>query len=67
MNKGFWIVLAAVVFVVAFFAGYKASSASGFQVGYVEAAESGGYGATGDTPVEGIDKQTQEYYKDLYK
>jgi hypothetical protein len=66
MKTGYWIIIAAVIWCIAVFAGYRVSSATGVQVGYFEAAEAGGYGAPSDT-VEGIDKQTQDYYKDLYK
>jgi len=66
MKTGYWIFLAAVIWCIAVFAGYKVSFATGVQVGYFEAAEAGGYGAPSDT-VEGIDKKTQDYYKDLYK
>jgi len=66
MKTGFWILLAAVIWAVGVTAGYALSSKSGVQVGYFESAEAGGYGSTGDS-VEGIDTQTQDYYKDLYK
>ena len=66
MKTGIWVLLAAAILGISFFAGYKVSYATGVQVGYFEAAEAGGYGAPSDT-VEGIDKQTQDYYKDLYK
>ena len=66
MKTGFWILLAAVIWVVGAGAGYAVSSKSGVQVGYFESADAGGYGSTGDS-VEGIDTQTQDYYKDLYK
>jgi len=66
MKTGFWILLAAVVGLAGATAGYALSSKSGVQVGYFESAETGGYGSTGDT-VEGIDTQTQNYYKNLYK
>ncbi len=66
MKTGVWILLAAVMGVVGAAAGYVVSSKSGVQVGYFESAESGGYGSTGDS-VEGIDTQTEDYYKNLYK
>jgi len=66
MKTGFWILLAAVIWGIGVFAGYKVSYKTEVQIGYFEAAEAGGYGSTGDT-VEGIDKKTQDYYKDLYK
>ena len=66
MKTGYWIILAAIVGIVGLTAGYAVSLKGGVQVGYFEAAESGGYGGTGDS-VEGIDTQTQDYYKDLYK
>ena len=66
MKSGFWILLAAIIWAVGAAAGYALSSKSGVQTGYFEAGEAGGYGSTGDS-VEGIDKQTQDYYKDLYK
>jgi hypothetical protein len=66
MKTWLWILLAAVIWVIGATAGYAVSSKTGFQVGYFEAADAGGYGSTSDS-VEGIDKQTQDYYKDLYK
>jgi len=66
MKTGFWILLAAIIWAVGAAAGYAVSLKSGVQIGYFEAGEAGGYGSTGDS-VEGIDKQTQDYYKDLYK
>ena len=66
MKTGVWILLAAVMGVVGVAAGYVVSSKSGVQVGYFESADSGGYGSTGDS-VEGIDTQTEDYYKNLYK
>lgn len=66
MKTVVWILLAAVIGVIGAAAGYAVSSKSGVQVGYFESAESGGYGSTGDS-VEGIDTQTQDYYKNLYK
>lgn len=66
MKTSIWFLLAAVIWAVGVAAGYVVSSKSGVQVGYFEAGEAGGYGSTGDS-VEGIDKQTQDYYKDLYK
>jgi len=66
MRTGIWILLAAIIWTVGVAAGYAISSKSGVQIGYFESAEAGGYGSTGDS-VEGIDKQTQDYYKDLYK
>lgn len=66
MKTGIWILLAAVVGLVGATAGYALSSKSGVQVGYFESAEAGGYGSTGDS-VEGIDAETQDYYKNLYR
>lgn len=66
MKTGIWILLCVIVWGLGFLGGYKLSYSTGVQPGYFEAAEAGGYGGGGDT-VEGIDKKTQDYYKDLYK
>jgi hypothetical protein len=66
MKTGFWILLTVVIWVLGAIAGYAVSVKSGVQVGYFESAEAGGYGSTGDS-VEGIDTQTQDYYKNLYR
>lgn len=65
MKTSVWIALAVIVCVLGFFAGYKASYKTGIQPGYFEAAEAGGYGGGGGA--EGMDKATQEYYKNLLK
>lgn len=67
MRTAFWVMIAVAVWAVSFAGGFAASSATGVQPGYFEAAEAGGYGGGGDGPVEGIDQTTQDYYKDLYK
>jgi hypothetical protein len=66
MKTGYWIVLIMVAWLLSFAGGYKASSATGIQPGYFEAAEAGGYGG-GETAIEGITTEVQDYYKDLYK
>ncbi len=66
MKTGYWVLLTIAVWLIAFAGGYKASSSTGIQPGYFEAAEAGGYGG-GETTVEGISKEVQDYYKDLYK
>lgn len=67
MRTAYWVMIAVAVWTVSFAAGFAASSATGVQPGYFEAAEAGGYGGGGDAAVEGIDQTTQDYYKDLYK
>ncbi len=66
MKTGHWIVIAVIVGSLAFFAGYKAASASGIEPRHFDFVETGGYGATADE-LEGLDldKQTKDYYKDL--
>ena len=66
MKTGHWVLVAIVLWAVGFAAGYAASSSTGVQPGYFEAAEAGGYGG-GETTIEGISKEVQDYYKDLYK
>ncbi len=66
MKTVYWVVIAVAIWAAGFVGGYNASSATGIQPGYFEAAESGGYGG-GDTSVEGITEEVQDYYKDLYK
>lgn len=66
MKTAYWVMTAVVVGMISFAAGFSASSASGVQPGYFEAAEAGGYGG-GETTIEGIDQKTQDYYKNLYK
>lgn len=50
-----------------FAGGFAVSSSTGVQPGYFDAVEAGGYGGGGDVVIEGMDKKTQDYYKDLYK
>ena len=66
MKTAHWVMVAVFVWIAGFSAGFAASSATGVQPGYFEAAEAGGYGG-GETTIEGIDQKTQDYYKDLYK
>ncbi|TAN45337.1 MAG: hypothetical protein EPN22_02860 [Nitrospirae bacterium] len=66
MKTGIWLLICVIVWGLGFIGGYKLSYSTGVQPGYFEAAEAGGYGSGGDT-VEGIDKKTQDYYKELYK
>jgi len=66
MKTGIWILLSVVIWAVGAVAGYAVSSKSGVQIGYFESAEAGGYGSTGDS-VEGLDENTQDYYRDLNK
>ncbi len=66
MKTGYWFILAAAVWLLSFLAGYKVSYSTGIQPGYFEAAEAGGYGG-GGAAIEGLDKATQDYYKELYK
>lgn len=67
MKTAQWVAMAVAVWVALFAAGFAVSSATGVQPGYFEAVEAGGYGGGGDAAIEGIDKKTQDYYKDLYK
>jgi hypothetical protein len=67
MKTAHWVAIAVLVWAVFFAGGFAASSATGVQPGYFEAVEAGGYGGGGDPVIEGIDKKTQDYYKDLYK
>jgi hypothetical protein len=66
MKTGHWVLIIIAVWMLGFIGGYKVSSATGIQPGYFEAAEAGGYGG-GETTIEGISKEAQDYYKDLYK
>lgn len=67
MRTAHWVIIAVLVWLASFAAGYAASTATGIQPGYFEAAEAGGYGGGGDAAPEGIDKKTLDHYKDLYK
>lgn len=66
MKNRYWVLVTIAAWLFAFATGYKASSSTGIQPGYFEAAEAGGYGGGSDT-VEGISTEVQDYYKDLYK
>jgi len=67
MRTAQWVAIAVVVGGVSFGGGFAVSSATGVQPGYFEAVEAGGYGGGGDAVIEGMDKKTQDYYKNLYK
>jgi hypothetical protein len=67
MKTAYWVTLIVLVWLGSFAAGFAASSATGVQPGYFEAAEAGGYGSSGDATIEGMSKDVQDYYKDLYK
>ena len=66
MKTRHWVLIALALWTLGFLGGYRLSSASGIQPGYFEAAEAGGYGST-EVTIEGISKEVQDYYKDLYK
>jgi hypothetical protein len=66
MKTAHWVLIAVAAWVLGFAGGYKTSSSSGIQPGYFEAAEAGGYGSA-EVTIEGISKEVQDYYKDLYK
>jgi hypothetical protein len=66
MKTTHWAAIAAALWILGFLGGYKASSSSGIQPGYFEAAEAGGYGG-GEVTIEGISKDVQDHYKNLYK
>ncbi len=65
MKTGLWIAIAVAVGLLGFVSGYAASSATGIEPGYFEAAEAGGYGGAVEEKVEGIDADLQDYYKEL--
>jgi hypothetical protein len=66
MRTGHWIAITAAALVLSFAAGYRISAGTGIQPGYFDAVEAGGYGGE-ETTVEGISKDVQDYYKNLYK
>lgn len=66
MKTGHWIAITVAALVLSFSAGYRTSARTGVQPGYFEAVEAGGYGGE-ETTIEGISKEVQDYYKNLYK
>jgi hypothetical protein len=66
MKTGHWALIAIALWALGFLGGYTLSSFSGIQPGYFEAAEAGGYGSP-EITIDGISKEVQDYYKDLYK
>jgi len=66
MRTGQWIAITAAALALSFTAGYRISAHTGVQPGYFDAVEAGGYGGE-ETTVEGISKEVQDYYKNLYK
>ena len=66
MKTGHWVLTALALWALGFAGGYKISSSTGIQPGYFEAAEAGGYGST-EVTIDGISKEVQDYYKNLYK
>lgn len=67
MRNTLWVLIVVVASVCAGLLGYAASSRTGIEPGYFEAAEAGSYGAAaGDGGgAEGMDQELQEYYENL--
>jgi hypothetical protein len=66
MKTAHWVLIAIALWAAGFAGGYTMSSSSGIQPGYFEAAEAGGYGSA-EVTIDGISKDVQDYYKDLYR
>lgn len=63
-----WLMAALVVLILFFVVGFKVSFDSGIQPGYFEKQEAPAYGVGGGTGLGvDLDKEAEEYYKDLYK
>ena len=67
MKTAYWVAITLLVWLAGFAGGFAASTATGVQPGYFEAAEAGGYGSSGDVTIDGMSKEVQDYYKELYK
>ncbi|MDP6622545.1 MAG: hypothetical protein QF754_09785 [Alphaproteobacteria bacterium] len=68
MRTRLWVMTVTAAGTLAFLLGYAISSQTGVEPGYFEASETGGYGAASDEPGEqGVDGETQEYYRNLLK
>ncbi len=66
MRSRFWILIVFAAGSAAFPLGYSLSSHTVVEPGYLKGAATGGYGAeAGETTVEGISAEDQEYYKGL--
>ncbi len=66
MRTSFWVVIAAMVWLVGFVTGYSISARTGTEPGYFEAVEAAGYGGGSEMEkIEGISEEMQEYYKSL--
>ncbi len=60
-----WIVLAVLVWGLAFGSGYAVSAHTGTEPGYFGAVEAAGYGGGTEEKIEGLTDEVQDYYKGL--
>lgn len=65
MSRGFWILIAVIVWLLGFMAGYKISAKTGTEPGYFEAVEAAGYGGGSELKLEGVSEEMMDYYKEL--
>ena len=60
-----WFAIVAATFVLSYMLGYVVSAKTGVEPGFFERPEAGGYGVTAEAAAPGLDKDLQNYYKNL--
>jgi hypothetical protein len=65
MKNNQWIILAILIWGLAFGGGYSVSAHTGTEPGYFGAVEAAGYGGAAEEKIEGLTDEVQDYYKSL--
>ena len=65
MKNNQWLIIAILVWGLAFGGGYAVSAHTGTEPGYFGAVEAAGYGGATEEKIEGLSDKVQDYYKDL--
>ena len=65
MKNNQWLILAILVWGLAFGGGYAVSTHTGTEPGYFGAVEAAGYGGATEEKIEGLTDEVQGYYKSL--
>ncbi|WP_455208254.1 hypothetical protein [Kaarinaea lacus] len=60
-----WFAIVAAAFILSYLLGYVVSAKTGVEPGFFERPEAGGYGVAAETVAPGLDKDLQNYYKNL--
>jgi hypothetical protein len=65
MKSTQWLILAVLIWSLAFGGGYAVSAHTGTEPGYFSAVEAAGYGGATEEKIEGLTDEVQDYYKNL--